>query len=384
MKFRKKIWLVTVSMGYGHQRVAYNLRNFAFQGRLIKADSYKDIPRTDLQKWRRMRRGYEVISRFREFPLIGSLAFKLFDYFQRVPRSQPEEDKHLKPTLQLKQTYSLIKQGWGKDLIKKLDQQSRPLLSTFFIPAFMAEHHGYSGEIYCQICDADISRAWAPLEPQKSRIKYLATTKRVVERLKSYGVKKENIFLTGFPLPEFGPEVFEGRLKRLQQGSKIVLMFAVGGAGAQKEIGLQIMESLKKEIKADQIKVVLSAGIRKEVKEYFEKHINRLGLKEKIKIIFDEKIEGYFEEFNNVLEETDVLWTKPSELSFYAGLGLPIIIAPPLGSQEEANKRWLLKIGAGIEQKDPKQINKWLPELLKSGRLAQAAKNGFNIHKTNG
>ena len=65
----------------------------------------------------------------------------------------------------------------------------------------MAEFFEYPGKIFCVICDTDIARAWAPLEPKKSKIKYFAPTERVVERLKLYGVKPENIFLTGYPLP---------------------------------------------------------------------------------------------------------------------------------------------------------------------------------------
>ena len=47
----------------------------------------------------------------------------------------------------------------------------------------------------------------------------------------------------------------------------------------------------------------------------------------------------YFNTFNETLRETDILWTKPSELSFYAGLGIPIIIAPTIGSLEDFNKK---------------------------------------------
>ena len=49
-----------------------------------------------------------------------------------------------------------------------------------------------------------------------------------------------------------------------------------------------------------------------------------------------------------MLLDTDILWTKPSELSFYAGLGLPIIMAPSVGAQERFNKAWLRAIGAAI------------------------------------
>lgn len=75
------------------------------------------------------------------------------------------------------------------------------MVATFFTPAFMAEFFEYPGDIFCIVTDTDAARIWAPLEPSRSRIKYLAPTARVAERLELYGVKKENIILTGFPLP---------------------------------------------------------------------------------------------------------------------------------------------------------------------------------------
>ena len=85
----------------------------------------------------------------------------------------------------------------------------------------------------------------------------------------------------------------------------------------------------------------------------------------------------YFVEFNEILRETDILWTKPSELSFYAALGLPIIISPPIGAQEVFNRKWLLEIGCAFDQEDPKYTHQWLFELLESGRVAEAAWEGF-------
>ena len=65
----------------------------------------------------------------------------------------------------------------------------------------MAEFFNYLGDIYCVVCDVDIARAWVSSKPAQSKIKYLAPNSWVVERLKLYGVKEENIFLTGYPLP---------------------------------------------------------------------------------------------------------------------------------------------------------------------------------------
>jgi len=314
----------------------------------------------------------------------------------------------------MKKNSGLIKRGWGKHLIEKLKSNPLPIITTFFTPAFMAEYFGYPGEIFCVICDADIARTWAPICPQKSRIKYFAPTSWVVSRLKLYGVKEENIFFTGYPLPQslIGGEKMETLLRDLEsrifnldqkkkyfkqykvlvdkyfgrlpefQDHPLTIMFAVGGAGAQKEIGIKILKSLAGKIKADEIKIILVAGTRKEVKEYFERNIKNLKLKnnldKNIEIVFDEDIESYFQKFNLALRKTDVLWTKPSEISFYTALGFPIIIAPPVGSQEEFNKKWLLRLGSGIPQENPNYTNQWLFDFLDSGRFAEAAMQGFN------
>ena len=77
----------------------------------------------------------------------------------------------------------------------------------------------------------------------------------------------------------------------------------------------------------------------------------------------------YFSGFSEILKTTDILWTKPSELSFYTGLGLPIVIAPPIGSQEDFNRLWLQYVGGGIPQNDPKYTNEWLFDWIRSGGM---------------
>jgi len=408
----QKAWIISVNMGYGHQRTAFPLRDLAPEGKVICANDYLGMPVRDRRIWETTRKIYESISRIKKIPLIGEFIFFIFDRIQKILRFYPKKDMS-QPNFQLKQISALIKRGWGKHLIEKLKSNPLPIITTFFTPAFMAEYFGYPGEIFCVICDADIARTWAPICPQKSRIKYFAPTSWVVSRLKLYGVKEENIFFTGYPLPQslIGGEKMEILLRDLEsrifnldqkkkyfkqykvlvdkyfgrlpefQDHPLTIMFAVGGAGAQKEIGIKILKSLAGKIKADEIKIILVAGTRKEVKEYFERNIKNLKLKnnldKNIEIVFDEDIESYFQKFNLALRKTDVLWTKPSEISFYTALGLPIIIAPPVGSQEEFNKKWLLRLGSGIPQENPNYTNQWLFDFLDSGRFAEAAMQGF-------
>lgn len=408
----KKAHIVAVNMGYGHQRTAYPLRIFAFGGKVINANDYSGIPEKDKKIWESSRTFYEFISRFKKVPLIGALAFALFNKFQAIPSFYPHRDLS-KPNLTLRKMYSLIHKGWGKDLISNLKENPLPFVTSFFVPAFMAEEHNYPGEIYCIVSDADCARAWAPLNPQKSKIKYFAPNLWVQNRLKLYGVKPENIFLTGFPLPleNIGTEKQEilrkdlasrllnldpqkkfferyqvflngsASLLRKRKDHPLTIMFVIGGAGAQKEMVIEYIKNLIVKIKNEELRIILSAGIRKGVNDYFIEHLKELKLEKyigkNIEIVFDEDIMDYFINFSKKLRKTDILWTKPSELSFYSGLGVPILVAPTIGSQEDYNKRWLAGIGSGVSQIDPQYANQWIDDYLISGRFAEAALAGF-------
>lgn len=411
---RNKAWVVAVNMGYGHERASYPFISIANEGVII-ANNYPGIPKKDRNRWERSRRFYELISRATQLPLIGQKLFDFYDRkFQEIAPFYPKRDLS-KPNFQLKQIYRMIKDGWGRDLIEYLNKDaSLPFLTTFFVTAFFAEEHGYKGEIYCIVCDADISRNWAPLKAQQTKIKYFAPNTRVIERLKLYGVPEKNIYLTGFPLPEenIGSQQLKilkqdlwlrihrldpyhifinkyrdslvhylGREAQYCKDCRLHLTFAVGGAGAQRDLGAKIIRSLRKQIINQEIVLNLVAGIRNDVYRYFKKYIASAGLSKylgkNLQIIFAINKTDYFIKFNQLLRDTDVLWTKPSELAFYTGLGVPIIMADPIGAQEEFNQRWLEAIGGGITQLDARYTHQWLMDWLKSGWLAEAALQGF-------
>ena len=411
----QKAWVVAVDMGYGHQRAAYPLRHMAYKGALINANNYRGIPKKDREVWRQSKKFYDFMSRFKNVPFVGDKAYNLYDKLQAIPPFYPKRDLS-EPSLQLKSTYALIrKKKWGADLIRNLNKNPLPLVTTFFIPAYMAEVHKYEGEIYSVLCDADVSRAWAPLSPRTSRIKFFAPSARVVERLKLYGVHTDNIFLTGFPLPlenvgskglntlkkDLGrrlrnldpkcvyTEKFEetieeeiGRNNMCKEAHHVLtLMFAVGGAGAQRELGMEIAKSLSLKIRKKKIRLCLVAGIHNDVARFFRTELKKIGLGSEIgrgvKIIFAPNKKLYFKKFNQAIRTVDLIWTKPSELSFYTAFGIPIIIAPPIGSQEKFNKKWLEAIGAGIVQEDPRYANEWLFDWVDSGWFAEAAMQGY-------
>ncbi|MEK7139402.1 MAG: hypothetical protein AAB817_01755 [Patescibacteria group bacterium] len=410
----KQAWVVAVNMGYGHQRAAHPFHDMA-KGGIITANDYPGIPKNDRVIWERSRAFYETVSRAKHIPLFGEALFEWYDRtFQAITPLYPKHSEAA-ADWQLKQTYKLIREGWGKDLIDRLAKDGqRPLLTTFFIVAFFAEEHGYPGDIYCLATDTDISRQWAPLEPPKTRIRYFAPTPRAAERLALYGVPKKNIILTGVSLPPeniggLGMPTLKADLwKRLHHldprhyfigkyqdtlrrhlgpekepgnGRPLTITFAVGGAGAQQEIGGEIAWSLRRRLRRGECVLNLVAGTKPSITRYFTRKMRllRLGsrLGKNIHIITAPTKDEYFQQFNRALRTTDILWTKPSELVFYTGLGLPIIMAPPIGSQEDFNRRWLFSIGGGTDQLDPRYTDQWLFDWLASGWLAEAAWQGF-------
>lgn len=402
-----KIHLVAVDMGYGHQRAAYPLLELSREG-VLNLNDYDGVENWEKSYWLKSQKTYEKISYFKRIPILGSLVFRAMDYFQQIDKFYPRRD--LSPmTLQQKMFFSAIKKGVSRGLIERLAKEPLPFVTSFFVAAYGAEHYNYPGDIYCIVCDADISRAWAPIDPKNSRIKYFAPNERGRERLKQYGVPANNIIVTGFPLPlenigendeiiksDLGKRIvsldplnkfrktYDSYLKDnlelpVDAGRPLTITFAVGGAGAQREIGSQIITKLQSHIKEGKIKMNLIAGSREDVRDHFNKTLTEIGLEnnQNARIIYHQQKMEYFRQFNECIRETDVLWTKPSELSFYSGLGLPIIMSEPVGSQEHFNREWLISIGAGLDSPNPEYVAEWLLDWRLDGRLARAAFNAY-------
>jgi hypothetical protein len=233
--------------------------------------------------------------------------------------------------------------------------------------------------------------------------------------MREYGIPEKNIIFTGFPLPKnlihdkksscvkFDLEnripnldpagIYRKRYKehlirtigkshmKKKSDHPLTIMYLVGGAGAQKKTGIAIAKSLKERIIKRKVKLILVAGVRKEVADYFRKHLKKLELDKyldkSIQIIHETTKDKYFTELNNELHNTDIIWTKPSEMVFYAGLGIPVICTQPLGAHESFNLEWLQHIGSGFIEEKPEYANDWLFYWLESGRFAESAVEGF-------
>jgi hypothetical protein len=399
-------WVVAVDMGYGHQRGAYPFRDIACE-RVIIANTDNCIDADERKLWLKFQSLYEGVSRVQRVPVVGPWLWQLYDSFQAISPHYPFRDLS-KPTFGSMRLQRLLGRGFGAGAVEYTRSRAElPLLTTYFAFALAADRAGRAN-VFCVVTDTDINRIWVAEKPNGSRIVYLAPTPLNRARLLQYGVPAENVFVTGFPLPEENVRAAAADLRRrltvLDAGGNfrrryegmlaselggtgdaaagpLSITYAIGGAGAQAEIARDILASLAGALRDGRMRLNLVAGTRPEVERYFREAIAALGLEAEIgrslTILSAATKDEYFARFNLLLHETDVLWTKPSELCFYAALGLPIVMSPPLGAHEVRNQEVVMKVGAGQKQEDPRAAAEWLTDWCRNGLLAFNAFNGY-------
>lgn len=405
----QKYWVLTADMGYGHQRATDPFAGVA-RYRIINMNNDVFTPKAEQKYWDKVLWAYEFISRAAKVPLIGSILFRMLNSLLRIPKQNSGVDFR-RPTYQVKLLKLQIRRGLCRGVVDKIKSEPAPVITSFYAPAIAADMAGIP-DIYCIICDSDLNRVWVSDKPDQTNIKYFTPCPEATERLKSYGVPEKNIVQTGFPLHpdlsgnknlEVAKSDFCKRIHRLLPENRsdmevpdfckdflkmnivkpgpITISFAVGGAGAQTDWAAILLKSFEALLIAENIKINLIAGVREEVRDGFLNLIND-RLKGRVDVIFEWEKNAYFKRFNQIMRETDLLITKPSELSFYAGLGLPVLMTQPLGSQEDYNRRWLLKNKAAIDLPKAGSVTQWFTEKLENGTFAQLAINGFqNIEK---
>jgi hypothetical protein len=398
--------VVAIEMGYGHLRAAVPLAD-RLGTEVLHCDRPPIADTVEQRLWGQSRLTYELWCRVSTLPYVGAPLRSALDSLTFIPPLHPYRDLS-SPNRATRLVDRMGARGLGHTLARHLRETGRPLLSTFFTPAVLADRAGCEN-VFCVVTDSDINRVWAPLEATRTRISYFAPSDRVMRRLVAYGVPPERVQLTGFPLPHellggrdlatlrknLGRRVgrldptgrfrrgFAVELSQLREpvdsdGKPPLVTFAVGGAGAQAEWPRQFLPSLRRLIVNGKLRLCLVAGVRSEVAREFSAALAAAGLGDSgVEILHEPTMDDYFRQFHARLADTDVLWTKPSEMTFFAALGLPLIMAPPVGVHERYNRRWAAEAGAGLFQHDVRYAGEWLEAYLADGTLAGAAWAGF-------
>jgi hypothetical protein len=409
---RVKPLVVAVDMGYGHLRAARPIARALGVG-ITQVDRPPLVGPEEQKVWDRVRSVYEWTSRASQLPLLGRPFRWALEAATDIPHLHPHRDLSA-PTRGVATVERLVRtRGLGAGMVARMKETGEPLIATFYSPAIAADAAGLAN-VWCVVTDSDINRVWAPRDTAHTGIRYLVPSPRAGRRLRSYGVPAQRISFTGFPLPhellggrdlpalrrnlgarlvrldptrafrrDYREELalFLGPLPEEEEGRPPTLTFAVGGAGAQAEMAHQFLPGMRGALEEGKLRLVLVAGVRGAVEARVREEIQLAGLEgalgKGLEILRADSLEEYFDHFDAAMARTDALWTKPSELSFYAALGLPLVFAPPVGVHERYNRRWIRESGAGLVQRNPAAAWQWFSDWLEDGTLAGAAWSGF-------
>jgi hypothetical protein len=403
--------VVAIEMGYGHVRPAQSVAEYLNTEMLI-VDHPSMADDEERRLWARPRNFYEWVSRISQLGIVGPPLRWVLDTTTSIPHLHPYRDLSA-PHAGVRGLQRLIRRGLGRGLVAYLKERRVPLLTTFYAIAIAADAAGCD-RVFLVVTDSDVNRVWVPAEPGRSAIEYFVPSQRTRRRLMAYGVPPGKIHFTGFPLPDSlvgGPELgilkrnLATRLVRLdpegqfrdmhreelgnslgplpegEEGKPPLLTFAVGGAGAQVLLAERFLPSLKESLSAGKLRLALVAGSRPDVADQFRVLLTKAGLADRIghgvELLLEPELANYLRAFNDLLARTDILWTKPSELTFFGALGIPLVMSWPVGVHERYNRRWALEAGAGLKQRDPSFAAEWIGEWLSDGTLAAAAWSGF-------
>lgn len=351
-------------MGLGHLRAAHPLA-VAAGTTVLRADEAPIASPGEAALWRRAAVSYEALSR--RAAAADGLARRLLGGMTAIPAAGV---RALQPDIATLAHDRALGAGLGAGVVAVAG--GRPVVATFYTPALAADRGG--GEAVCVVTDTDCARIWVAADATAGRLRYAAPTDEVAERLSLYGVPWDRIERTGFPLPVPLVDGFEGhlaaRLGRLRGDAPLHLVVAIGGAGAQMA-SVRVLLA-RPEILDGRVTVDVFVGLRRDLAAGL-RAIPSPG----VSIFGADTFEEHAELFASSLARADALWTKPSELTFYAALGLPLVLAGAVGVQEERNRDWLLARRLSVRVEDEASLLPWL--CAHRGELVGQAERGAEL-----
>ncbi len=383
-KSRSEYLITSALMGFGHLRAAHNISGVS-GAPILRVDRKPLVGGIDRFVWEGSQRIHTYASRDAE-----SKNRLLYNWFEGLMSIDGDRKP---PSLTGSRFVQFLGGlGVGKRFLGSLNHDYPPLLHTFYLPAMISVYNRYRGKNYLLLCDTDFHRVWVPVNPKEPNLTYMVPIARSADRLMSYGVEADRIFVTGFPLPlvNTGSEDlstldsdFEVRRRRLAGDSTLPLtiVFPFSGAGAYSNVLAELVKTLLDHIREGRIRLIVSCGDNEHALGNAENLFVNYGLEEceYTEIIFDRNLFRSFDRFNLALKSTDVIITKPSEMVFYAALGIPMLFLPPIGAHEAGNRNYLIENRCAVDMPAIGDLPRWLDENRRSGRLLELAETAHRV-----
>ncbi|MFV1959896.1 MAG: hypothetical protein ACC662_10860, partial [Planctomycetota bacterium] len=156
------VLLVSILMGYGHQRAAHALAD-ALGTDVLRIDAPPLAAEDEIRAWDRSRLTYEVCSRFYRTPFVGIPARRFLDALTSIRPRDPHGHNGA-GTRAVRFQEKLFRHGMGRGLVARLRKTGETLLTTFYTPGLAADRAGLD-RVFVVVTDVDVHRVWAAPPP---------------------------------------------------------------------------------------------------------------------------------------------------------------------------------------------------------------------------
>ena len=359
--------------------------------------------RPDEQRlWRASRRFYEVTSRASQLPVVGAPLRSLLEALTHIPHLYPLRDLSA-PTFQARSLDRLIRKGLGRGLADHLQGDRRaaadhllrarprrrpPRLRAGLLPRHRLGHQPRLGAAAARAAADPLLRA----EPaggaaaarlrrgaRADRVHRLPAAGRAARRAGPAGAAAQPGRAPGAAGPRAGLPRPDPRRDPSLPGRPAAPIRRAGRRWSRSRWAAPARRpswrgacsrSLQPLIEEGRLRLCLVAGVRAEVAASSAAGSREAGLGAADRAAahpVGRTSTSYFPRFNALLAETDILWTKPSEMTFFAALGLPLVLRGRSGVHERYNRRWAVENGARPQAARPRLRRLLDPRVARRG-----------------
>lgn len=328
---KKKILLLSVSAGAGHQRAAEAIRSAA----LLK-DSQFDVLHLDAMEF--VTAGFRKIYTDFYIKLVNK-APALWGYLYHASNEAQSDST----TEKLRRALERLN---ARSLLKAIEEfQADAIICTHFLPAEMLSREIRKQRLRCpvwvQVTDFDLHRMWV----HEHMAGYFAASEEVADRMLENGIPAEKIHVTGIPIMP----AFQQKLERAScapefglqaERTTILLMGGGAGLGGLDQVAARLLSQ------QPDFQLIALAGKNKAALQALQ----TLALRYPGRLF----PQGFTNQVERLMACSDLVITKPGGLttSECLALGLPMIVNSPIPGQEERNADFLLEQGVALKAYD--------------------------------
>ncbi len=355
--FDTDVLVGTIRMGYGHHRMAYSVYSWVLQKKLKPL--LHDLLAIDSNEATAIK---EVDSLYSQFSRASSEWGGITEWAWGQITAQGNIG-----SLYLS---SILAEAY-KNLLSDINT-SLPYISTYPLNGQIAVESGFKS-VHQLICD-NFPQYYLLVPGAMNYVQSPSSYYKYIEM----GVPKENLEIAGHwvsePIATNAKLDSEARLRRINQKEAKRILLAIGGAGAQKNYTLELLDKIKDKLKSSEIHLYINVGDHKGIYESLLEKLTELNIssttvssfKDLLQFTEDHSFhnkeskkpfavtlfcfEKHFEAFlttDHLIRISDIMATKPSELAFYP---IPKLFIRRVGDHEAMSAFRSMELGEGTTE----------------------------------